>query len=576
MELRTLEDLRLENDELRQRLEEAESTIQAISSGEVDAFLVHRNAEDHVLVLGGVDRPYRLLIERMQQGAATLAADETIFYVNQRLADLLGVPLSDLIGSRLSDFVVEADRDELSNALALALTEDIYREVSIRRADGIFPAGVSASPLLVDEDMICVLLTDLTGQKRQEEEKIRFLEGQVARVAAESTSAALREADRRKDEFLAILAHELRNPLGPLRNGIHLLGKIGSLEPLARETHQMMARQVENLVRLVDDLLDVGRVTRGVIKLRKESIDARLVLHRAVESCRDFIAQRNHRLKIDLPPYPLAVEVDLMRMIQVVVNLLKNAAKFTPKGGRIVITAERSAESSATICVRDNGRGIEPRLLSEIFDLFVQADSTASRSEEGLGIGLTLSRRLTELHGGTLSAKSAGLGKGSEFVISLPLAETQSLTAEAPVSRASKAPPSLQPARRILIVDDNRDAAGSLGLLLRLNGHEVREANDGPKALVAASEFHPDLIFLDIGLPGMDGYQVATRLRANPDLGDVRMVALSGYGSDQDRARSRAAGFDDHLVKPAEVGRLESVLASLPPVHAARINKSRG
>jgi len=570
MDAQNIEDLRRENEDLRQRLDDAESTIQAISSGEVDAFLVHRNAEEHVLVLGGVDRPYRLLIERMQQGAATLTADATIFYVNQRLADLLGVPLGELIGSRLSDFVVEPDRVELEKALVLALTEDIYREVSIRRGDGVLPVGISASPLLVHENTICVLLTDLSERKRQEEERERFLDEQVARAAAESTSAALREADRRKDEFLAILAHELRNPLGPLRNGIHLLGQVGSLEPVAQETHRMMARQVENLVRLVDDLLDVGRVTRGMIKLRKEPIDARLVIHRAVESCRDFFTQREHRLEIDLPPYPLPVEADLLRMTQVVVNLLKNAAKFTSAPGRIRITAERTPDSSAVIRVSDNGRGIERRLLTDIFDLFVQADSTASRTEEGLGIGLTLARRLTELHGGTLSATSDGLGQGSQFEVRIPLVtEKQEKQEKRPANGLAAGVPKpskpLPPARRILIVDDNRDAAGSLGLLLRLSGHEVREANDGPKAIVVASEFHPDLIFLDIGLPGMDGYQVATRLRANPEMDKVRVVALSGYGSDQDRARSRAAGFDEHLLKPAEVGVLESILASLPP-----------
>ncbi|HEV7671388.1 MAG TPA: ATP-binding protein [Thermoanaerobaculia bacterium] len=558
----TIEDLHKENEDLRQRLEDAESTIQAISSGEVDAFLVRRNAEDHVLVLGGVDRPYRLLIERMQQGAATLTADATVFYVNQRLADLLEVPLGALIGSRLTDFVAEADRAELTDALALALTEDVYREVSIRRGDEVFPAGVTASPLLVHENMICVLLTDLTERKRQEEERERFLAEQVARVAAESTAAALREADRRKDEFLAILAHELRNPLGPLRNGIHLLGLAGPLEPLAQETREMMARQIENLVRLVDDLLDVGRVTRGMIKLRKEPIDARLVIERAVESCRDFVDQRGHRLDIDLRPYPLPIEVDLLRMTQVVVNLLKNAAKFTPSAGWIRITAERAAGSSAAIRVRDNGRGIEPKILAVIFDLFVQADSTAARCEEGLGIGLTLSRRLTELHGGTLEATSDGLGQGSEFVIRIPLADpSKPATEDLPAKKVMADTP--RPAgRRVLIVDDNRDAAGSLGLLLRLIGHDVREANDGPKAIVAASEFHPEIIFLDIGLPGMDGYQVATRLRSNPELSDVRVIALSGYGTDQDRARSRAAGFDDHLVKPAEIGMLESILSS--------------
>ena len=573
MDVSELEDLRRENDDLRQRLDDAESTIQAISSGEVDAFLVRGTAaaEDHVLVLGGVDRPYRLLIERMQQGAATLTGDGTIFYVNQRMADLLEVPRADLIGARLSDFAVETDRPELERALDLARSEDIHCEVSIRRGGEVFPAAVTGSPLLVEENTICVLLTDLTERKRQEEERERFLEGQVARVAAESAATALREADRRKDEFLAILAHELRNPLGPLRNGIHLLGLVGSLEPLARETHEMMARQVENLVHLVDDLLDVGRVTRGMIKLRKESVDARLVIHRAVESCRDFIAQRGHRLEIELPPYALPIEVDLLRMSQVMVNLLKNAAKFTPQAGRIRITAERTADSSsAAIRVRDNGRGIAPEVLSEIFDLFVQADSTPSRTEEGLGIGLTLSRHLTELHGGTLHAASEGLDRGSEFVLRVPLAPEQPSAAARPPLAKPKRHGKASPARRILIVDDNRDAAGSLGLLLRLAGHEVREANDGARALAAAAEFHPELIFLDIGLPGMDGYQVVTRLRAHPELSGVRVVALSGYGSDQDRDRSRAAGFDDHLVKPAEVGVLESILASLPASDAPK------
>jgi CheY-like chemotaxis protein len=252
-------------------------------------------------------------------------------------------------------------------------------------------------------------------------------------------------------------------------------------------------------------------------------------------------------------------------MAQVVDNLLKNAAKFTPEGGRILLSIERAADSGeAVIRVRDNGQGIAPEMLSQVFDLFVQADSTASRTEEGLGIGLTLSRHLTELHGGTLGATSAGLGQGSEFVIRIPLASEAAAALPSPASGATEAAKPEKPAHKVLIVDDNLDAASSLARLLSLWGHEVREARDGPMALRVAAELNPELILLDIGLPGMNGYEVATRLRADARFRDVRIVALSGYGSEQDKARSQAAGFDAHLLKPAELGLLESILASLP------------
>ncbi|HXU31901.1 MAG TPA: ATP-binding protein [Thermoanaerobaculia bacterium] len=562
MSPRTPHELLQENEELRQRLEDAEATIRAISGDEVDAFLVRRGTEDHVLVLDGVDRPYRLLIEQMQQGAATLTSDGTIFFANQRLAELLGVPIGSLIGTPFRGYVAPGDRAVLADALDQALHGNVHREVAIQRGDEAFPAALAVSPLLVHESVLCLLVTDLTMQKRQEHERERLLEEQVARTAAESTAAALRQADRRKDEFLAILAHELRNPLGPLRNGIQLLSLAGPLEPEVRETHEMMARQVENLVRLVDDLLDVGRVTQGMIKLRKERIDVRLVVSRAIESCREFISQRDHRLDVDLPDDPLTIDADLVRIAQVVINLLKNAAKFTPPGGTIRISAER-AGSEVLIRVRDDGKGISPEMLTQVFDLFVQADPTLSRTEEGLGIGLTLSRHLTELHGGTLRATSAGLGEGSEFLIRLPLAPEVAAPPPQNISIAETGKPE-RPGRRVLIVDDNRDAASSLARLLSLWGHDVREAHNGLKVLGVAAEFRPELILLDIGLPGMNGYEVATRLRADARFREVRLIALSGYGSEQDQVRSRAAGFDAHLLKPAELGQLEEVLASLP------------
>ncbi len=552
------------NEELHQRLEEAEATLRAISSDEVDAFLVRRGTEDHVLLLEGVDWPYRLLIEQIHQGPATLTSDGTFFFANQRLSELLGVPLASLIGTRFSDYVGLGDRDVLAEALDQGCHCNVHREVALHRGDEVFPAALALSPLPVDECVLCLLVTDLTMQKRQEHERERLLEEQVARAAAESAAAALREADRRKDEFLAILAHELRNPLGPLRNGIQLLSLAGPLAPEVRETHEMMARQVENLVRLVDDLLDVGRVTQGKIKLRKERVDARLVVSRAIESCREFISQRRHRLDVDLPDDPLTVEADLVRLAQVVVNLLKNAAKFTPAGGTIEISAER-AMGEVLIRVRDNGTGISPEMLTQVFELFVQANPTLSRTEEGLGIGLTLSRHLTELHEGTLLATSDGLGHGSEFMIRLPLAPEVEVLPLKAISDAAETGKPETPGRRVLVVDDNRDAASSLARLLRLLGHDVREAHDGLEAIRVAEELRPDLILLDIGLPGLNGYEVATRLRADARFRDVRLIALSGYGSEQDQIRSRAAGFDGHFLKPAELGLLEAVLASLPP-----------
>ncbi len=385
------------------------------------------------------------------------------------------------------------------------------------------------------------------------------LEGNSLPIRRPAEFAPRDRAPIRDARFLDLLAHELRNPLAPLRTGIHLLKKARVQEPRVREMHEMLDRQIETLVRLVDDLLDVGRASEGTIELHKERIDARLVIHRSMEQWRDVVARRDHSLEIDLPVF-LPVELDALRMIQVMVRLVENAARFTPVGGRIWITARKEGDW-AVIRVRDDGEGIPSALLEGIFEPFEKADSSLARQEDGLGLGLTLARRLIELHGGTLSAKSAGAGQGSEFVIRLPLAEDEI----APVARPEEprtAPP--HSSHRVLIVDDNRDAADSLCLLLRLEGHVVREAHDGPSAVALATEFKPELVFLDIGMPGLDGYQVAERLRSDPRTDPAYLVALTGYGSELDRARSRAAGFDHHLVKPADVGDLTSILASLP------------
>ena len=548
-----------ENEELRRRLEEAEATIRAISGGEVDAFIVRKGADDQVLVLDGVDRPYRLLIEGMHQGAVTLAADGTIIYANKRLAELLKRQSGTVLGTALSDYVPPQDRPILADLLRRAQIADAEAELELDGGDAAVPVRLSASPLVEEAGIVCLVVTDLTEQRRQASDREHFVREQAARMAAEYSAAILREADRRKDEFLAMLAHELRGPLAPLRTGIEVLNALSGQGPTAQSTRDMMARQVENLVRLVNDLLDVSRVTQGKIELQKQRIDLRTVIQHAVETSRPMIEERKHRLELTLPQEPLPVEVDLTRMSQVILNLLTNAAKFTPAGGLISLTAERGpGEGEVTVRVRDTGSGIAPEMMSRIFELFAQADTSESRSEGGLGIGLTLSRRLVEMHGGSLEGFSEGPGQGSEFVVRLALSDHTVRAA------GRQSPPAPQgAARRVLIVDDNRDAADSLAMLLRLRGHEMREEYDGSQCLAVAAEFRPDVVLLDIGLPGMTGYEVVSSLRASGILPDVMVFAVSGYGGEQQRERSLAAGFDEHLVKPVHMSVLDRLLASL-------------
>jgi PAS domain S-box-containing protein len=370
---------------------------------------------------------------------------------------------------------------------------------------------------------------------------------------------ALKEADRRKDEFLAMLAHELRNPLAPISNALHLMHLPGA-DP--RPAFAMIERQVEHMVRLVDDLLDVSRITRGQIELRRERVDLGAVVVRAVEGSRPLIEARRHALEMRLPDDPLLVDGDPVRLAQVVWNLLNNAAKYTPEGGRITLTVERAA-GEAVVRVRDTGMGIPANMLVKVFDLFTQVDRTLDRAEGGLGIGLTLVRRLTEMHGGTVEVHSAGPGQGSEFVVRLPAAG--GAPAEAPAGGAASPPGRPPRGQRVLLVDDNRDSADSLAMLLRLLGHDVRTAYEGRQALAVAGAYQPDLVLLDIGLPGLNGYEVARQLRATSGTRRPVLVALTGYGSDEDRRQAQAAGFDHHLIKPVDIDALQGLLASLAP-----------
>jgi signal transduction histidine kinase len=364
-------------------------------------------------------------------------------------------------------------------------------------------------------------------------------------------------ADRRKNQFLATLAHELRNPLAPIRNSLSLL-RITATGASAVSAYEIMDRQVNHMVRLIDDLMDVARITHGKIDLRKGTVDVADVIAAAVETSRPLIDAAKHELVVSLPAEPLALDADPLRLAQVFSNLLNNAAKYTDPGGRVTVAVRREGDS-AVVTVADTGVGIPADSLASVFDMFAQANARDRRSRSGLGIGLALARSLVQMHGGSISASSEGEGKGSMFVVRLPLSG-----AALPGSVRSESPAPQVGAQRILIVDDNRDAANTLGALLQLIGADVRVAYDGETALEAVPQFHPNVVLLDLGMPGMDGYEVARRIRAEPAARDTSLVALTGWGEASDRERSREAGFLHHLVKPVDLNAMQAVLATLP------------
>ncbi len=421
-------------------------------------------------------------------------------------------------------------------------------------------------PLVVSGDTLGVLTFATAESGRRYTEADLALATDLAHraaVAVENTRLyqALRDADRRKDEFLATLAHELRNPLAPIRNSLQILKMPRVDAEMAERSREMMERQVHHLVRLVDDLLDVSRVMRGKIELRKERVELASVVARAVETVQPLMDAQRHDLSVRLPPDTIPLDADPVRLAQVVGNLLTNAAKYTEPGGRISVTAGREG-GMAVLRVRDTGIGIAPDMLPKIFELFVQVDHAATRSQGGLGIGLTLVKNLVEMHNGTVEARSEGLGKGSEFVVRLPLAAL-GLDEKKGQGAGPKSHEPSPSGHRLLVVDDNQDAANSLAMLLRLQGHEVRVAYSGVAALEMTKDYRPDVVFLDIGMPGMDGYEVARRLRQQPGLGDVVLAALTGWGQQKDRRRSAEAGFNHHLVKPPEPKVLDELLTGL-------------
>jgi signal transduction histidine kinase len=409
------------------------------------------------------------------------------------------------------------------------------------------------------------VFAELHRKTRESEQLNRELEARVVERTAELERSAakqkdladrLQDADRRKDEFLALLGHELRNPLAPIVNAASIMRLRAGNDPDLTWCREVIERQAAHLTRLVDDLLDVSRITRGTITLRPEPVNLQTIVANAVESCRPLIDKRRHVLAVTSSDRPLPVRADPARLTQIVVNLLNNAAKYQDESGRIELSAHAEG-ANAVLTVRDHGIGITSESLPFIFDLFSQAGHAKHSAEEGLGIGLSLVKRLTELHGGSIEAKSEGAGRGSEFVVRLPLL---------PEAAASERRPGVElpegfggGPQRILVVDDNRDAAESLAMLLRLGGHTVTVAHDGGSGLELAVAEKPAIVFLDIGLPGLDGYEVCRQARER-GLSDARIIAVSGYGQARDRSQSQAAGFDAHCVKPIELGEIMKIL----------------
>ena len=465
--------------------------------------------------------------------------DGTIRSWNRGAERIFGYSAAEAVGRHITLIIPEERWAEEEDVLArLGRGEKIDHFETVRRTkDGrLLDISLTVSPIRdVDGRIIGAskIGRDITERKRIE--------------------AALREADRRKDEFLATLSHELRNPLAPIRNAVDLLREAGADPDIAAQATGILTRQVGHLARLVDDLLDVARISHGTLALERRSVQAETVVRTALEIAQPHLAAGGHALELDLPAQPLWLLADPVRLSQVLGNLLNNAARYTPGGGRICVSA-RAEGPQAAIRVRDNGSGIPAHMLERIFDMFATADAQSRRVNGGLGIGLSLARKLVELHGGTIEARSEGAGCGSEFVVRVPM------VAGAEEPQAPAAGPAASPRRRVLIVDDNVDAAESLALVLERMGHEVELAHDGRSALDAAQRRVPEIVLLDIDLPRIDGYGVVARLRGDARFRRLRVIALTGLGRERDRARTREAGFDEHIVKPVDPDRLRELV----------------
>jgi PAS domain S-box-containing protein len=466
-------------------------------------------------------------------------------FVNSAIEKATGLPRDKFLGSTMRDLAMPADLCEQWEQALRSVFETKkqtsiefeyqgpggLRQYATRLVPEFRPSGVTESVLGVTQD--------ITERRCAEE--------------------ALKQADRRKDEFLATLAHELRNPLAPIRTGLQVL-KLSEDASVTVPTREMMERQLSHMVRLIDDLLDVSRITRGKVTLRQEEVLLGAVLEIALEASRPVLEASKHSLELAVSDEPVWLNADPMRLAQVVTNLLTNAAKYTPAGGSVKLAAVREG-GDVIVQVTDSGLGIPPTMLSEVFEMFTQVNRTLDRAQGGLGIGLALVKRLVEFHGGTITAASPGLGLGSTFTVRLPVLQIFTKSNQSQSAPAARPVKNQSYHRRVLVVDDNVDGAESLARMLQISGHEMRVAYSGPEALHTVRSFTPEVVFLDIGLPGMNGYEVAKRLRAELSPRRAVLVALTGWGSQDDKRQSKEAGFDFHLTKPVELTAIENILA---------------
>jgi PAS domain S-box-containing protein len=506
----------------------------------------------------------KAIVETAVDGIITIDERGLIESINPAAERVFGYTHDEVVGRNIAMLMSDPERSEhdhyLHDYLRTGRQKIIgtIREVrGLRKDNSVFPMELAVSETRLGTRRI------FTGIVRDITEYKRILE-------------ALKDADQRKDQFLAMLAHELRNPLAPISNAVQIMQLEGPNGPSFQWSTEVIADQIKHMTRMVDDLLDVSRITRGKVDLQKETTDLADVVDLAFEASRPTIDAYRHQLSVVLPDEPVVLEVDPPRLAQVLSNLLNNAAKYTDEGGRISLAAEK-LDREVLIRVRDSGIGIAPEMLPKVFELFTQADQTLSRSRGGLGIGLTLVRSLVEMHDGHVTAHSTGLGQGSEFLVRLPLA-SQSDSKVAAVIDANPPIEEELPRRRILVVDDNRSNAQSLELLLRALGQEVYMAFEGPEAVELAVKHRPEVILLDIGLPVMDGYEVARRCRENEGTDGLTLVAMTGYGQESDRLRSQEAGFDAHLVKPVKLDDLRRLLKQpgiMASTHSSRFGSQR-
>ena len=517
---------------LRVRLAEAEDMLRAIQQGEIDALVVEGADGNQVYTLHSAEEPYRNLVEQMQEGAVVLTGRGDILYSNARFAALVGEPLESVVGSRIDRFVNVSDRDDFETLLSARSGRRCIRligsdssafEVTLSLTATVSPNG----------DRLNLIVTDLSEL-----------------LAANSNRDRAERDSRTKDEFLAMLAHELRNPLGAISNAVRVLELTHAEGEPATRAHEVIARQVGHFSHLINDLLDVERVVSGKVRLNQQPLDMAEAVRRSVAT---FTGDAQVDRHITVTTEPVWVDGDAVRLEQVLTNIVTNAVKYTPPGGRIRVVL-RADDGDAVLSVEDSGFGIAPSLLPSIFDMYVQADRTLDRALGGLGIGLTLVRRLVELHGGTIVASSKGEGHGSRFTVRLRQIPSVESAAGVSVSRESRAK-----RRRVLLIEDSGDAREMLRMMLQLAGHVVYDAADGVRGLELLNVMRPDVGIIDIGLPTMDGYQVAKRIREAPYGRGMLLLALTGSLGDADRSLEH--GFDYHLIKPVDPDQLERLLS---------------